>query len=290
LPARAGEVLRPYLLARQERLPATAAFATIIVERILDLVAVLLLLGSFFLAFAAGEAAAAPRLFQAVVLGAAVMAPVGMAVLLAMFVMAGHPERLHALVLRVERVLPARMARAVAAFARTFAQGLAVVRRPSRLVYATGWSVVLWMAIALQVWVIARAFSIAVPVGGSFLVTAMLVVGVALPTPGGVGGSHEAFRLGVTSFYHADNNAAVGAAILQHALNFAPVTLMGLWFVVRDGLNFTRLREISATAPPTDPPAPAAPPVGDETDSARRGDAVSANGDDSGRAAREVIP
>jgi uncharacterized protein (TIRG00374 family) len=291
LPARAGEVLRPYLLARQERLPATAAFATIIVERILDLVAVLLLLGSFFVAFAAGEAAAAPRLFQAVVLGATIMAPVGIAVLLAMFVMAGHPERLHALVLRVERVLPARMARAVAAFARTFAQGLAVVRRPSRLVYATGWSVVLWLAIALQVWVIARAFSIAVPVGGSFLVTAMLVVGVALPTPGGVGGSHEAFRLGVTSFYHADNNAAVGAAILHHALNFAPVTLMGLWFVVRDGLDFTRLREISAAAPPTDPPAPDAPPVGDGSDSARRGDAVSANGDDPGRAdAREVIP
>ena len=44
LPARAGEVIRPYLLARQEGLSATAAFATILVERMLDLVAVLLLL------------------------------------------------------------------------------------------------------------------------------------------------------------------------------------------------------------------------------------------------------
>jgi len=47
LPARAGEVLRPYLLARRERLPPTAAFATIIVERLLDLVTVLLLFGVF---------------------------------------------------------------------------------------------------------------------------------------------------------------------------------------------------------------------------------------------------
>ena len=45
LPARAGEVIRPYFLARREGLSATAAFATIIVERILDLVAVLLLMG-----------------------------------------------------------------------------------------------------------------------------------------------------------------------------------------------------------------------------------------------------
>lgn len=47
LPARAGEVLRPYLLARREGLPPTACFATIILERLLDLVTVLLLFGLF---------------------------------------------------------------------------------------------------------------------------------------------------------------------------------------------------------------------------------------------------
>ncbi len=49
LPARAGEVIRPYLLARREGLSATAAFATIVVERILDLVAVLLLMAAFLM-------------------------------------------------------------------------------------------------------------------------------------------------------------------------------------------------------------------------------------------------
>jgi len=248
LPARAGEVLRPYLLAKQEQLPATAAFATIIVERILDLVAVLLLLGMFFVFFAGNAAAAAPRLYEAVALGGLVMVPVGVGILISMFVMAGHPERLHALVLKAERVLPARLAHAVAGFARTFAEGLAVVRRPSRLAWALVWSLVLWLTIAGQAWAVAHAFAIALPVGGSFLITAMLVVGVALPTPGGVGGTHEAFRLGVTSFYGADNDAAVGAAILQHAINFAPVTLLGLWFLARDGMNLSRLREISSTA------------------------------------------
>jgi uncharacterized protein (TIRG00374 family) len=47
LPARAGDLLRPYLVARQEQLSAPATFATIVLERVLDLVAVLALLATF---------------------------------------------------------------------------------------------------------------------------------------------------------------------------------------------------------------------------------------------------
>jgi glycosyltransferase 2 family protein len=248
LPARAGEVLRPYLLARSERLSATAAFATVIVERILDLLAVLILLGAFFLFMQSGEAAAAPALFRTVLVGAAALAPIALAILVVMFVMAGHPERLHGVVLKVERILPARVARAIAGFMETFARGLAVVRSPMRLAWAMGWSLVLWTAIAGQLWILLRAFNITLPVGGSFLVTAILVVGVAVPTPGGVGGTHEALRLSLTSFYGADNDAAVGAAILQHGVNFVPYLLLGLWFLAQEGLNMTRLRQMSASA------------------------------------------
>lgn len=248
LPARAGEVLRPYLLARSENISATAAFATVIIERMLDLVAVLTLLGLFLFALENGEAAAAPRLYQTVWYGGAIAAPVGFAILATMFVMAGHPERLHALMLRVERVFPARLARAIAAFARTFAEGLAALRYPSRLVWAMAWSLVLWLSIAAQVWIVVRAFGLEVPFVGSFLITAMLVVGVSVPTPGGVGGTHEVLRLALTSFYGAENNAAVGAAILQHAVNFVPILLLGLVFIAQDGLNVSRLRALSASA------------------------------------------
>jgi uncharacterized membrane protein YbhN (UPF0104 family) len=148
----------------------------------------------------------------------------------------------------VERVLPTKLATAVAGLARTFALGLAVIRKPSRLVFAMAWSLVLWLCIAAQLWILVRAFDIQMPFSGSFLVTAMLVVGVAVPTPGGVGGTHEALRLGVTSFYGADNDAAVGAAIVQHAVNFFPYLALGLWFVAQDGLNMSRLREITASA------------------------------------------
>jgi uncharacterized protein (TIRG00374 family) len=249
LPARPGEVLRPYLLARQEGLRATATFATIAVERMLDLAAVLLLLGAYFVFVEDGAQAAAPRLYQAVAWGALIMVPVGIGIVALMFIMAGHPERLHGLVLGIERVLPARLAHAVARFSQTFAEGLAVVRRPSRLVLSLAWSLVLWLLIAAQIWIVARAFQIAMPLGGSLLITAMLVVGVSLPTPGGVGGVHEAFRLGVTSFYGADNDAAVGAALLQHAINFVLITALGVWFMAQDGLTFGRMKQLAAESP-----------------------------------------
>ncbi|MFN2447730.1 MAG: lysylphosphatidylglycerol synthase transmembrane domain-containing protein [Vicinamibacterales bacterium] len=249
LPARAGEVLRPLLLARRERLPATAAFATIVVERILDLGAVLLLLATYLLLFDDGVSVQAPALYAAVRLGALVITPVALSLLLVMAVLAGDPARFHRLVLGAARVLPVRMAHAVARLAQTFAEGLAVVRRPGRLLASMGLSLVLWIVIASQTWVVARAFGLAMSYTGAYLLTALLVVGIAIPTPGGVGGFHEAFRLGATAFFGADNDKAIGTAIVLHAVSFVPVVLAGLWFAFQDGLSIGRLRKLSEDAP-----------------------------------------
>jgi uncharacterized protein (TIRG00374 family) len=237
LPARAGEVIRPYLLARREGLSATAAFATIIVERVLDLVAVLLLLATFLIWFDPGLEARDSVVFSAIRYGGLVMAPVAVAALAIMFFMAGHPDRLHAWLLEAEAVLPGAAARLIAKAAQMFAEGFAVVRRPERLVAAMAWSIVLWVSIAAGIWAVAAGFRIAMPFTGGLLMLAPLVVGVAVPTPGGVGGFHEAFRLGATAFFGADNNTAVGAAIVLHAISVGPVTLAGLLFTVQDGLK-----------------------------------------------------
>jgi uncharacterized protein (TIRG00374 family) len=237
LPARAGEVIRPYLLARREGLSATAAFATIVVERILDLVAVLLLMAAFLVWFDPGLESRDSAVFQAIRFGGLVMAPVAVGALAVMFFMAGHPERLHAWVLKAEAILPARIASAIARFARTFAEGFAVVRSPARLVAAIAWSIVLWIAIASGIWAVSVAFGIAMPFTGAWLMLAPLVVGVAVPTPGAVGGFHEAYRIGATGFFGADNDIAVGAAIVLHAISVAPVIIVGLLFIVQDGLK-----------------------------------------------------
>src|SRR5437870_3140265 len=66
LPARAGEVIRPYFLARREHMSATGAFATIILERLLDVVTVLGLLASFVFVFGRDLTQANPVVFAAI--------------------------------------------------------------------------------------------------------------------------------------------------------------------------------------------------------------------------------
>lgn len=252
LPVRAGELVRPYLLAKREGLSVTSTIATIVVERILDLVAILLLLALYLVLFDPGMAARDSGLYAAIRLGGLVMAPVALVSLVVMFVLAGHPEWVQTAVGRAEAVLPARVAGPVARAVWRFSSGFGVLRRPERVLASLGWSVVLWLVICAETWAVAQAFHIDMPMVGSWLMLALLVVGVAVPTPGAVGSFHEAFRLGATAFFGADNDAAIGAAIMLHATSFVPVTILGIWFALRDGLNLQGIKQVTQSADPVE--------------------------------------
>ena len=246
LPARPGEVLRPYLLARHEGLPPTAAFATIILERLLDLVTVLLLFGVFVVLVDPASLSGDPAMYGRVKAGGLLAAAAALAVMAVFFVLAGHPERLGAWALRVERVLPEKLARTVAGLVETFAQGLAVMRQPGRLLVSLILSFPLWLSIAAGIWVTSRAFHMTFSYLGSFLVMTLLVVGVAVPTPGQVGGFQVAYKIAVTTFLGAPDDAATAAAIVLWAVSFVPVTLLGLVFMAREGLSLGRMKEMAS--------------------------------------------
>ncbi len=267
-------MIRPYLLARREGLSATAAFATIILERFLDLITVLLLFAWFVLTAAPGVVSGDPALFARVKLGGLVAAGVGAAGLTLLFVLAGHPERMGRIALGIERVLPARLARIVAGFVETFAQGLAVMRQPRRMLISLGLSVPIWLAISAGIWLVSQAFHITFPFQASFLVSTILVVGVAVPTPGAVGGFHLAYQIAAEVFFDAPADRAVGAAIVLHAVSFVPVTLLGIYFMAREGLTLAgarRMAEERGKGPaPAPEPTPTPPVIGPEPEGRAR--------------------
>src|SRR6185295_3322465 len=121
------------------------------------------------------------------------------------------------------------LAGVIARVAEKFARGLGAVRRPGRLAVALLWSFPLWLTIAAGMWAVAVAFHIEMPFTGSFLLVALLVIGVAVPTPGAIGGFHEAFRVGSTVFFGAPDSAAVGAAIVAHLFSLGPALVLGLF-------------------------------------------------------------
>jgi len=241
LPARAGEIVRPWLLARREGLDTAALITTIVIERLLDLVTVLVLLAAFFAFFESGLSAMDPGMFHTVKTWGTRAGYAAAAGFLGLLAAAARPAWLLGGVAVVTRPLPPRPRAAVLGLAEAFAAGLAVVRDPARLTMALGWSLVLWVVIAAQIWVVSRAVDVALPPAGALLIMAVLVVGVAVPTPGAVGGFHEAYRVAATAFFGADNDHAVGAAIVLHAVGFVPTLVAGGWLMAREGLSLTRL-------------------------------------------------
>jgi len=134
----------------------------------------------------------------------------------------------------------------VAGFVETFAQGLAVMRQPRRLLVSLILSFPLWLSIAAGIWVTSRAFHMTFGYLGSFLVMTLLVVGVAMPTPGQIGGFHAMYKIAVVTFFGAPDDTAIAAAVVLHAVSFVPVTLLGLLFMAREGLTFARMKQMAS--------------------------------------------
>ena len=69
------------------------------------------------------------------------------------------------------------------------------------------------------------------------------MIGVAVPTPGAVGGS-TGIPLRVTQFFGAPQSAAVGGAIVLHAFSVGSALSLGIIFAAQAGLNLTGMRQL----------------------------------------------
>lgn len=229
LPARAGEVLRPAILSREAALPFTALLASILFERILDALAQL-----FFLAIAlmgarpvAGGTLTSGRV--RLVAGAVAAAAVGIALFAVVWRRA--TERL---VDRLLRVLPERLRPKARGIAHTFLDGFASLRTPRLLVLVAGGSLAMWLVINVQIWCVMRAFGVDLPLAAAFVVTTAAVLGLAVPTPGGVGGYHAAVQFALTDVFRVPVATATGVALIAHAVSFVPVSLIGFaWLAAK---------------------------------------------------------
>jgi uncharacterized membrane protein YbhN (UPF0104 family) len=78
-------------------------------------------------------------------------------------------------------------------------------------------------------------------------VTGVTTVGLAIPTPGGIGGFHKACQLVLTNFYHFDVDTSVATAILFHIVGTLPVIVTGLTLFAREGLRWRDVRRVTET-------------------------------------------
>jgi uncharacterized protein (TIRG00374 family) len=253
LPARMGDVVRPIVLSRRERLPVSATLASILTERIFDLWTVVL----FFLVFVVWpppmgklDAEAAGNLeilrISGYVVGAGLV--LGTLVLLGLF---RSQDRFVNMIAGPVGRFRKSWQQPAANFLNHFLDGLRVLQRPRDLMVTMGASLLLWYLIYWQVKFTLLAFDLDFPLRVSYFIVAMAVIGLAVPSPGGIGGFHFATRVTLTAFFAVEMNRAIAVAIVYHAICFVPITVIGLFCLPLVGM---RLREVKSLEPETDDP------------------------------------
>jgi uncharacterized protein (TIRG00374 family) len=247
LPGKLGEVVRPYILSVRDGFKVSALFATVVVDRIFDAAGVGLLLGVYLVTL--DPRTASPRLKES--LGALKASGVG--AMAAVVVLLGFlwllrwrtapTLRLAAFLLKP---LPARLRLRAVGMLEHFAHGLSILADVRGMALALAWSVVIWAEIALSHWLVIRAFDVALPLQASFLLIALMVIGVAIPTPGGMGGLQWtcAWGIGLAASPLPDTAVVEAASMAVWGNSFLPVTLVGLVYLWKEGLSLGRIEAI----------------------------------------------
>jgi uncharacterized protein (TIRG00374 family) len=253
---RAGEVVRPYLIGRRHNVSTSAAFASIILERVVDLLTVLLLFGVALKLLPLGAPQASERTLHALE-AAGVLGFLGALGVLAVLV-ALHWKAAASLALaaRLLSPLPTRFASAIHGALASFAAGLGVLQASTgHLLAIVAPSFLVWLSIAAGIYFNNRAFGLHLPFQSAFVIIGFLTVGVAIPTPGAVGGYHETYLLALTQVYGVDKGTAAAAGIAGHALTNLPVLLFGLLFLPGEGLSFGKVAQMTESASEDKPDA-----------------------------------
>ena len=262
VPMRIGEVVRPVLLARREKVSSSAAIATIALERLFDAMTVMGLYLLFTLTGHGGTVLAPPADGTAVsqasgllregarAAGLLVAAGFPVVALLVLF-----PERFIGWLHRFNKGGPQSRLGKVIGVLEQFLGGLGSVRRGKELGAIVGSSLVMWLMIDLSVFVGLLAFDLPMVFLDTFLLMVALTVGISVPTPGGVGPYEYFCKLSLTDFWKVPASVAGAVAVTSHAIAMLPPILIGLLLMWKDGVRPAEVKSM-AQAPVTTPVAP----------------------------------
>lgn len=235
LPIRAGDVARPALLARRSSVRFPDALGTVLTERVLDLISILALLLYFSLrrwhTFNDG-------VVHGSAYGAAAILALLIVLMLGVYLFPGAIRRGHN---RLGRLLPQRFREPWSRFFDAFAGTMQLAKMPiaATLVLATTAGV--WFCLLAQYSLTLLAAHHPLPFDAALFLSAATTVGVAIPTPGGVGGFHKMCQWVLTTYYGFGIDASVAVAVLLHVVSTVPVLLTGLALFVREGLSWREL-------------------------------------------------
>lgn len=262
LAGRAGEVVRPVVLSmRDRRVRPAASFVTIMVERLCDLLAVIVVFALNLLWFSVPVERVAEfaqgRAGQVVlwmfvhgrVAGLLLLIGVALSLVGLAWFRRRSISAIGWLDQRFEhwRLMPTRLRHAIISTLEQLARALSVLVNARELVVIVGWTSLLWLAILLANWFVLLAFGLPFGLREAVFVMGWSLVGSLVPTPGGAAGAfHAATAFGLIVLGVPEHQAAA-AAIIIHLVDFGPAIIFGLYYFLRGDINITRLRRLTSS-------------------------------------------
>jgi hypothetical protein len=232
LPFRLGEFGRAYLISHGTPVTASQALSSVVVERVIDLLVILMLVLAY-LPQLAGLGLGGNFALMAGLLGGGAM--------LALVLVARNQR----LVLRLARAvlnrLPwldtTRWENRLAALL----EGLSVLQDVRRALLAAFWSGMAWAAAGLAAWVLLVGFVPGVSAGAGFFVLMAVGLGNAVPSAPSAAGVFEFAAVKALGVFGIANSVAFSFAIVFHLLHIVLTSVLGGWALSREGETIAHL-------------------------------------------------
>lgn len=228
-PLRSGEVLRIFLLQLREGIPMARATMVVIIERIFDGLVML----TFIVVGLSVTNIASPEINTIV----SVTAPLFGLALVIFFGLAAKPDWLASLAGLVTRFLPGGLRDKVNGLVKDVIDGLKSFRSPADLVGAVVTSYLSWMLEASVYWIVSFAFNLGIDYGTALVVVGVVNLAGLIPASPGQFGVYEFFVILVLRAAGVAEVPATAYAFTVHMVIWLPVTLLGFFFLIRQGLG-----------------------------------------------------
>jgi uncharacterized protein (TIRG00374 family) len=243
---RAGEPVRPYLISRQAGVSFSSQVAAWLVERMFDLLTVLVIFGIALTQMSHAGIDPNSHLHTALIAGgyaAGVSGLICLAMLVALRQFRGRVrERLTAAL----EFIPAPVHQKIDRILAAFEQGMQSTRRGGYVTLLVLYTLIEWTLIAGAFYCVFRAFPATADLAFNdvVIVLGFVAFGSALQIPGVGGGMQIATVLVLTEFYGLTLEAASGIALVLWIVNFVSIVPVGLALAFRQGLEWRNLRKI----------------------------------------------
>lgn len=229
-PARAGEVIRAYVLKRKENVDVSPSLATIVVERIFDGVVML------FFVFVALPLTPLPADLRRVVILASLLFS---GLLVAFFALASAPRRAQVLYTwAIDRLLPERWRLQAKGVLDRFMDGLRCLRsgRDVLMIFVT--SVFIWLTETVKYWFVMHGFGFTVPFYVLMLMAAVVNLATTVPSAPGYVGTFDGPGIAVLVGFGVAFSVAAGYTLVLHAALWLPITLLGVYYMWRESVSW----------------------------------------------------